>query len=202
MRVAAEAVVRGCEVRLHARCRAGTRSGEAAFGPMGSYAPDLVPYDLCACCEWQSYGAVNSDCMGAGWQMMEMISGEAGVLRTALGVVLAQGGDRCAGAGVPVERRGGGCGAADDERWQPVPVGAQVIVTFLSDRTASGMVVGTIEGLLSWRRTAAPAFAEHMQPQLQETMVQVRWRWIASVTVVENAFGRTQATGCFAAAPW
>ena len=70
---------------------------------------------------------------------------------------------------------------------KPIPVGAQVGVTFLSDRTASGMVLGTVEGLLSWRRTAPPAFAERMQPQLQETIVRCSGL-DPTPTVVENAF--------------
>ena len=99
---------------------------------------------------------------------MEMMAGEAGVLRTALGVVLGDGGHRCAGARVFV------VGGVEDVTLPtvnaaPMPVGAQVVVTFLSDRAASGMVLGTVEGLLSWRRTAPPAFAERMQPHLQAT---------------------------------
>ena len=90
------------------------------------------------------------------------------MLRTALGVVLAR-------EGIDVRVRvylwSGGVEdvVLPTMNAEPFPVGAQVIVLFLSDRTASGMVLGTIEGLLSWRRVAAPAFAERMQPQLQET---------------------------------
>ena len=68
-----------------------------------------------------------------------------------------------------------------------MPVGAQVVVTFLSDRTASGMVLGTVEGLLSWRRTAPPAFAERMQPHLQATRARCDGL-DPSLTIVEYAF--------------
>jgi hypothetical protein len=78
-------------------------------------------------------------------------------------------------------------------------VGAQVIVLFLSDRTASGMVMGTIEGLLSWRRVAAPAFTERMQPHLQETAAKCAGL-DPMLTVVEDAFTADQAVGLFAGA--
>ena len=118
--------------------------------------------------------------------MMEMVSGEAGVLRTALGVVLGMEG---IDARVRLYLWSGGVEdvTLPTVNAKPIPVGAQVVVTFLSDRTASGMVLGTVEGLLSWRRTAPPAFAERMQPQLQETMA--RCGGLDPVlTVVENAF--------------
>src|SRR5262245_33768530 len=117
--------------------------------------------------------------------MMEHMTGEAGVLRTALGVVLAR-----EGIDVRVRVYLWSGGVEDvvlpviDAR--PLPVGAQVIVTFLSDRTASGMVLGTVEGLLSWRRTAPPAFAERMQLQLQETMARCAGL-DPTLTVVEHA---------------
>ncbi len=100
--------------------------------------------------------------------MMELISGEAGVLRTALGVVLGMEG---IDARVRVYLWSGGVEDAvlPTMNGAAIPAGAQVIVTFLSDRTASGMVLGTVEGLLSWRRIAPPAFAERLQVQLQET---------------------------------
>ena len=130
---------------------------------------------------------------------MEMISGEAGVLRTALGVVLAREG---IDARVRVYLWSGGVedvvlpvmGDLGGRLARPVPVGSQVIVTFLSDRTASGMVVGTIEGLLSWRRTAAPAFTDYIQPHMQEIMVQAG-ALDASVTVVESLFGEDPGNG-------
>ena len=118
--------------------------------------------------------------------MMELMTGEAGVLRTALGVVLAR-------EGIDVRVRvylwSGGVEdvVLPTMNAEPFPVGAQVIVLFLSDRTASGMVLGAIEGLLSWRRVAAPAFVERMQPQLQETMARCSGL-DATLTVVENAF--------------
>jgi hypothetical protein len=106
--------------------------------------------------------------------MLELMSGESGVLRTALGVVLGMEGIDARvrlylwSGGVqdvvlPVMGNLDGMGKA-------VPVGAQVVVMFLSDRPQSGMVVGTIDGLLSWRRTAPPAFADQLQPLLQETI--------------------------------
>ena len=49
------------------------------------------------------------------------------------------------------------------------------------------MVLGTVEGLLSWRRTAPPAFAERMQPQLQATIARCSGL-DPTLTVVENAF--------------
>src|SRR5512139_3416954 len=118
--------------------------------------------------------------------MMEMVSGEAGVLRTALGVVLGMEG---IDARVRLYLWSGGVEdvTLPTVNAKPIPVGAQVVVTFLSDRTASGMVLGTVEGLLSWRRTTPPAFAERMQPQLQETMA--RCSGLDPVlTVTENAF--------------
>jgi hypothetical protein len=118
--------------------------------------------------------------------MMEMVSGEAGVLRTALGVVLGMEG---IDARVRLYLWSGGVEdvVLPTVNARPIPVGAQVVVTFLSDRTASGMVLGTVEGLLSWRRTAPPAFVEWMQPQLQATMT--RCSGLDPVlTVVENAF--------------
>ncbi|MFN8464556.1 MAG: hypothetical protein U0X20_03360 [Caldilineaceae bacterium] len=118
--------------------------------------------------------------------MMEMVSGESGVLRTALGVVLGMEG---IDARVRLYLWSGGVEdvTLPTVNAKPIPVGAQVVVTFLSDRTASGMVLGTLEGLLSWRRTAPPAFAERMQPQLRETMA--RCSGLDPVlTVVENAF--------------
>ena len=62
------------------------------------------------------------------------------------------------------------------------------------------MVLGTVEGLLSWRRTAPPAFAEHMQPQLQETMARCGGLDRA-LTVTENAFtlDPRRGSGCLAA---
>jgi hypothetical protein len=105
--------------------------------------------------------------------MLELMSGESGVLRTALGVVLAMEGIDARvrlylwSGGVqdvvlPIMGNLEGMGKA-------VPPGAQVVVMFLSDRPQSGMVAGTIDGLLSWRRTAPPAFADHLQPLLRET---------------------------------
>ena len=82
---------------------------------------------------------------------------------------------------------------------QPFPVGAQVIVLFLSDRTASGMVMGEIEGLLSWRRVAAPAFAERMQPHLQATAERCA-ELDPVLTVVEDAFTADTGLGMFSAA--
>ena len=107
--------------------------------------------------------------------MMELMAGEAGVLRTALGVVLGMEG---IDARVRLYLWSGGVedlvlptmGGPGGRMAEPIPPGAQVIVMFLSDRTASGMVLGTIEGLLSWRRTAPPAFAERMGPHLAATM--------------------------------
>ncbi|MFO1130393.1 MAG: hypothetical protein U1E16_00045 [Hyphomicrobiales bacterium] len=118
--------------------------------------------------------------------MMEMISGEAGVLRTALGVVLGMDG---IDARVRLYLWSGGVEDAvlptlNAARY---PVGAQVIVTFLSDRTASGMVLGTVEGLLSWRRTAPPAFVERIQPHLQAAIARCHGL-DPSLTVMENAF--------------
>src|SRR5512139_3697321 len=118
--------------------------------------------------------------------MMELISGEAGVLRTALGVVLGMDG---IDARVRLYLWSGGVEdvTLPTVNAQPVPVGAQVVVTFLSDRTASGMVLGTVEGLLSWRRTAPPAFAEHIRPHLQDTIARCNGL-DPSLTVAENAF--------------
>ena len=118
--------------------------------------------------------------------MMEMVSGEAGVLRTALGVVL---GIEGIDARVRLYLWSGGVEdvTLPTVSAKPIPAGAQVVVTFLSDRTASGMVLGTVEGLLSWRRTAPPAFVERMQPQLQETIARCGGL-DPLLTVVENAF--------------
>ena len=83
---------------------------------------------------------------------MEMISGEAGVLRTALGVVLGM-------DGIDVRVRLYLWSGGVEDVTLPVvdarrlPQGAQVVVMFLSDRPQSGMVLGTVEGNLSWRRT-------------------------------------------------
>ena len=118
--------------------------------------------------------------------MMEMVSGEAGVLRTALGVVLGMEG---IDARVRLYLWSGGVEdvTLPTVNAKPIPVGAQVVVTFLSDRAASGMVLGTVEGLLSWRRIAPPAFAEQMQPQLQATLARCGGL-DPTLTVVENAF--------------
>ena len=72
---------------------------------------------------------------------------------------------------------------------------------FLSDRPQSGMVLGTVEGNLSWRRTAAPAFADQIRPVLIETISKAK-ALDPSVTVVEGAFalepeeGTGQFDGC------
>ena len=75
---------------------------------------------------------------------MELISGEAGVLRTALGVVLGMEG---IDARVRLYLWSGGVEDAvlPTMNGAAIPAGTQVIVTFLSDRTASGMVLGTVE---------------------------------------------------------
>jgi hypothetical protein len=118
--------------------------------------------------------------------MMELMTGEAGVLRTALGVVLAREGIDLR---VRVYLWSGGVEdvVLPTMNAQPYPVGAQVIVQFLSDKTASGMVLGAIEGLLSWRRVEAPAFTERMQPHLQETAAKCA-ELDPVLTVVENVF--------------
>ncbi|MFN8468274.1 MAG: hypothetical protein U0X20_22130 [Caldilineaceae bacterium] len=125
--------------------------------------------------------------------MMELMTGEAGVLRTALGVVLGR-------VGIDVRVRvylwSGGVEdvVLPTMGAQPYPVGAQVIVQFLSDRTASGMVLGAIEGLLSWRRVEAPAFTERMQPYLQETAAKCG-AIDETVTVIENIYAPAEMAG-------
>ncbi|MFN8463957.1 MAG: hypothetical protein U0X20_00340 [Caldilineaceae bacterium] len=132
--------------------------------------------------------------------MMELMAGEAGVLRTALGVVLGMEG---IDARVRLYLWSGGVEdlVLPTLNAAPFPAGAQVIVMFLSYRTASGMVLGTIEGLLSWRRTAPPAFAERMGPHLQATMARCGGG-DPTLTVVENAFtlDPDDGQGLFAAA--
>ena len=132
--------------------------------------------------------------------MMELISGEAGVLRTALGVVLGMAG---IDARVRLYLWSGGVEDAvlPTLNAEAYPVGAQVVVTFLSDRTASGMVLGTVEGLLSWRRVAPPAFAERMQPYLQATAARCG-ELDGKVTIGEDAFTLTpdDGQGLFSAA--
>ncbi len=130
--------------------------------------------------------------------MMELMTGEAGVLRTALGVVLAR-------EGIDVRVRvylwNGGVEdvVLPTMGAQPVPVGAQVVVMFLSDRPASGMVIGTIEGLLSWRRTEAPAFVDYMQPYMQETIAKAG-ELDETLTVTEGAFVAEEGLGLFGGA--
>ena len=132
--------------------------------------------------------------------MMELMTGEAGVLRTALGVVLAR---EAIDVRVRVYLWSGGVEdvVLPTMNAEPYPVGAQVVVTFLSDRTESGMVIGTIEGLLSWRRVAAPAFVERMQPHLQATAAKCA-ELDAELTIVENAFtlDPDESQGLFGAA--
>ncbi len=130
--------------------------------------------------------------------MMELMAGEAGVLRTALGVVLGMEG---IDARVRLYLWSGGVEdlVLPTLNAEPIPAGAQVIVMFLSDRTASGMVLGTIEGLLSWRRIAPPAFVERMQPHLQAIAARCGGM-DPTLTIVENAFTAAEGVGMFSAA--
>ena len=63
------------------------------------------------------------------------------------------------------------------------------------------MVVGTIEGLLSWRRTAAPAFVDYMQPHLQETMAKCA-ELDETLTVIGERFYGRGGGRAVCAAPW
>jgi hypothetical protein len=137
--------------------------------------------------------------------MLELMSGETGVLRTALGVVLRMEGIDARvrlylwSGGVqdvvlPVMGNLDGVG-----KW--VPPGAQVVVMFLSDRPQSGMVMGTIDGLLSWRRTGPQAFADYLQPLLRETNAQAQ-AGEGTLTTYAGLFalhpddGQAQFAGC------
>ncbi len=132
--------------------------------------------------------------------MIEQLSGEAGVLRTALGVVLGM-------DGIDVRVRLYLWSGGVEDVTLPVvdarrlPQGAQVVVMFLSGRPQSGMVLGTVEGNLSWRRSAAPAFTDYLQPQLWETIAQAK-ALDASLSVTEGVFaldpeeGTGQFDGC------
>ena len=79
-----------------------------------------------------------------------------------------------------------------------LPPDAQVVVMFLSDRPQSGIAVGTVEGNLSWRRTAAPAFVEQLQPMLLGTISQAKALG-SSLSVTEEAWA--SAANAAAAAP-
>ena len=48
-----------------------------------------------------------------------------------------------------------------------LPAGAQVVALFLADRPESGVVLGGVEGAISWRRLTPPALAEEVLPALQ-----------------------------------